>query len=103
MTQQVWLPAHGELLKKLREDAGVEITTLARTHSLSTTHIKQLEEGGDSCFYTPVIKLAVGRKLLAHFGVDLEELKPTTEAVAPQEDEVSEVITKATEIGRAHV
>jgi len=96
MTQQVWLPSHGELLKKLREDAGVEITTLARTHSLSTTHIKQLEEGGDSCFYTPVIKLAVGRKLLAHFGVDLAELKPTTEAVAPQEHEVSDAITKAT-------
>ena len=75
MTKQVWLPVNGALLKKLREDAGVEITTLARLHSLSTSQIKQLENGGDSSFYTPSIKLATGRKLLMHLGADVRPLE----------------------------
>ena len=75
MTKQVWLPVNGALLKKLREDAGVEITTLARLHSLSTSQIKQLENGGDSSFYTPSIKLATGRKLLMHLGADVQPLE----------------------------
>jgi len=79
MTKQVWLPADGALLKKLREDAGVEVTTLARLHSLSTSQIKQLENGGDSSFYTPAIKLATGRKLLMHFGADIQPLKEEVE------------------------
>ena len=79
MTKQVWLPADGALLKKLREDAEVEITTLARQHSLSKTQVKQLEEGGDSSFYTPSIKLATGRKLLMHFGADVKTLEEEVE------------------------
>jgi len=75
VTKQVWLPVNGALLKKLREDAGVEITTLARLHSLSTSQIKQLENGGDSSFYTPSIKLATGRKLLMHLGADVQPLE----------------------------
>ncbi len=71
MTNQVWLPVDGALLKKLREEAGVDITSLARIHSLSTAQVKQLEEGGDSSFYTPSIKLSTGRKLLMHFGADV--------------------------------
>ena len=39
-------------------------------YSLSKKQVKQLEEGGDSSFYSPAIKLATGRKLLMHFGVD---------------------------------
>lgn len=74
MTKQVWLPVDGELLKKLREQAGVELTTLARFHSLSPGQVKQLEDGGDSGFYTPAIKLATGRKLLTHFGADVAPL-----------------------------
>jgi hypothetical protein len=69
---QVWLPADGDLLKNLREAAGVEISTLARTHCLSILQIKQLEDGGDSSFYTPAIKLASGRRLLTHFGADVQ-------------------------------
>jgi hypothetical protein len=79
MTKQVWLPADGALLKKLREDAEVEITTIARQHSLSKTQVKQLEEGGDSSFYNPSIKLATGRKLLMHFGADVQPLKEEVE------------------------
>ena len=85
MTKQVWLPVDGALLKKLREDAGIEITTLARLHSLSTSQIKQLENGGDSSFYTPSIKLATGRKLLMHFGEDVQPLEQVLEQLHAQE------------------
>jgi transcriptional regulator with XRE-family HTH domain len=85
MTNQVWLPVDGALLKKLREDAGVEITTLARLHSLSSSQVKQLENGGDSSFYTPAIKLATGRKLLMHFGADVNPIEQAPEQYHPQE------------------
>ena len=86
MTKQVWLPGDGALLKKLREESGVDITTLARIHSLSTAQVKQLEDGGDSSFYTSSIKLATGRKLLMHFGADIEPLKQASEQIQVLED-----------------
>ncbi len=79
MTKQVWSPADGTLLKKLREEAEVEITTFARMHSLSVYQIKQLEEGGDSSFYSSAIKLATGRKLLMHFGADVQRFESVPE------------------------
>jgi DNA-binding XRE family transcriptional regulator len=87
VTKQVWLPVDGALLKKLREDAEVEITTLARQHSLSKNQVKQLEEGGDSSFYTPSIKLATGRKLLMHFGADVQPLEEEVEINQTQTSE----------------
>lgn len=86
MTKQVWLPGDGALLKKLREESGVDITTLARIHSLSVAQVKQLEDGGDSGFYTSAIKLATGRKLLMHFGADIEPLKQESEQIQVLED-----------------
>jgi len=70
MSNQVWLPEDAALLKELREAAQIDISVLAGVYLLSKTQIKQLEEGGDSSFYSPAIKLAAGRKLLMHFGVD---------------------------------
>jgi DNA-binding XRE family transcriptional regulator len=97
MTKQVWLPVDGALLKKLREDAGVEITTLARLHSLSTSQIKQLENGGDSSFYTPSIKLATGRKLLMHFGADIQPLEQEAEQLHAAELETPAKAVDATQ------
>lgn len=79
MTKRVWLTADGALLKTLREEAGLEVITLARLHSLSSSQVKQLEEGGDSSFYSPSIKLATGRKLLMHFGADVQTLEEKVE------------------------
>lgn len=94
MAQQVWLPVDGALLKKLREDAHVEITALARMHSLSTAQVKQLEDGGDSSFYTAAIKLATGRKLLMHFGADVQPLAQTPEENLNVQHEMDLVATK---------
>ena len=56
MSKLRWLPEHAEQLKRLRLAAGVEITTLAKKHSLSSSQVHQLEESGDSAFYSPEIK-----------------------------------------------
>jgi hypothetical protein len=54
--------------------AGIEITTLAKKHSLSLAQVKQLEESGDSAFYSPQIKYIVGRKLISSLGEEITEL-----------------------------
>jgi len=74
MSANLWQPEDASLLKELREAANVDISTLALRYSLSKTQIKQLEEGGDSSFYSQKIKLATGRKLLMHFGADVKKL-----------------------------
>ena len=70
MSKFIWLPEHSEQLKSLRMVAGIDISTLASNHSLSKMQIKQLEEGGESAFYTPEIKFTIGRKLIRSFGVE---------------------------------
>ena len=74
MSKLCWLPEHADQLKRLRLAAGVEITTLAKKHSLSSSQVHQLEESGDSTFYSPEIKYTVGRKLIRSFGEEITEL-----------------------------
>ena len=74
MSKLCWLPEHAEQLKRLRLAAGVEITTLAKKHSLSSSQVRQLEESGDSTFYSPEIKYTVGRKLIRSLGEEITEL-----------------------------
>ena len=74
MSKLCWLPEHADQLKRLRLAAGVEITTLAKKHSLSSSQVHQLEESGDSTFYSPEIKYTVGRKLIRSLGEEITEL-----------------------------
>ena len=74
MSKLSWLPEHAEQLKRLRLAAGVEITTLAKKHSISSAQVRQLEENGDSTFYSPEIKYTVGRKLIRSLGEEITEL-----------------------------
>ena len=74
MSKLSWLPEHAEQLKRLRLAAGVEITTLAKRHSISSAQVRQLEESGDSAFYSPEIKYTVGRKLIRSLGEEITEL-----------------------------
>ena len=73
MSKLCWLPEHADQLKRLRLAAGIEITTLAKKHSLSSSQVRQLEESGDSTFYSPEIKYTVGRKLIRSFGEEITE------------------------------
>lgn len=79
----LWGPEQEALLKSLRLSAGVDLATLARRNIVSTTQVRQLENGGDSSFYSPEIKLSVGKKLLKYLGHDLQfevalEKQPST-------------------------
>jgi transcriptional regulator with XRE-family HTH domain len=68
----LWGPEQEALLKSLRLSAGVDLATLARRNIVSTTQVRQLENGGDSSFYSPEIKYSVGKKLLKYLGHDLQ-------------------------------
>ena len=81
MSKFIWLPEHCEQLRSLRIAAGIDISTLASNHSLSKMQIKQLEEGGESAFYTPEIKFTVGRKLIRSFGVEVVHIAHKEEAI----------------------
>ena len=74
MSKLSWQPEHAAQLKRLRLAAGIEITTLAKKHSLSSSQVHQLEESGDSAFYSPEIKYTVGRKLIRSLGEEITEL-----------------------------
>jgi len=51
-------------LKSLREAAGLDIAQLAALANLSLGQVRQLEEGGDSNFYSPQIKSQSMRRVL---------------------------------------
>jgi transcriptional regulator with XRE-family HTH domain len=78
----VWGPENEALLKSLRLRAGMDLATLARRNIVSSTQVRQLEDGGNSSFYNPSIKYALGKKLLKYLGHDLKvEVAPTIEAL----------------------
>jgi len=77
MSHPKWTAEHGNLLKSLRQKAGLDIATLARKHILSTTQIGQLENGGSTAFYNDNIKFSTGKKLLHVLGHDLAEIEST--------------------------
>jgi transcriptional regulator with XRE-family HTH domain len=54
----------GITLKSLREAAGLDIAQLASLANLSLGQVRQLEEGGDSNFYSPQIKSQSMRRVL---------------------------------------
>ena len=63
-SNEVWSAADADGLRQRRLSAGWDATTLARRSSLSMAQVHQLEEGGDSHFYTPAIKVLAGRQAM---------------------------------------
>ena len=78
-TPPIWTPENGALLQQLRLNAKVDIGSLAQKNIVSRNQIKQLEDGGDSSFYSPEIKYQIGKKVLASLG---HKLAPV---MAPQQ------------------
>jgi len=74
MSKLVWHRVHADQLKRLRLAAGIEVITLAKKHSISSSQVRQLEESGDSAFYSPEIKYIVGRKLIRSLGEEITEV-----------------------------
>ena len=73
MSLPKWTAENGNLLKSLREKAGLDIATLARKNMVSPLQVGQLEDGGESAFYNADIKFAAGKKLLQALGHRLPE------------------------------
>ena len=86
--QPIWSQEHGALLKKLRENARVDVASLAHRNTVSKSQVIQLEDGGDSSFYNPDIKYSTGKKLLKFLGHDFLE----TTAVQPTSLEPAKTI-----------
>ena len=89
MDDVVWSDADAQRLKKLRLEAGMDVPELSKQSAVSAAQISQLEEGGDSLFYSPMIKYSVGKRLtllliqtkgLAHGSVPLidEKVQPSS-------------------------
>ncbi len=74
--------ALGAYLRRLREEAGLELPVLARRLSLSTAQLLELESGGRSLFYSPAIRQLAVRKTLQHLGGDLTRLVTSQEPSA---------------------
>jgi len=93
----LWGPEQEALLKSLRLSAGVDLATLARRNIVSTTQVRQLENGGDSSFYSPEIKLSVGKKLLKYLGHDLQ-LEVTLETPTSTSSDLAQAVASTPKI-----
>jgi len=65
---------NGTLLRHQRESMGWTLADMAAKACLSPKQIKQLEEGGDTAFYSLSIKLSVAKKVAQILGVTEDEL-----------------------------
>ena len=86
-----WTDFDGAQLKAAREKAGVDSFAFARKVNLSTAQLLELEEGGNSYFYTPSIKFSTGKKLLSSFGGKTEYDRLSEEALIQSRIESVEV------------
>jgi hypothetical protein len=69
-TRSVYDTCDPDYLRQLRQASGVEETWLARTACLSLSQVRQLEEGGESLFYSPTIKRQAYKRLLMILGAE---------------------------------
>ena len=86
-----WTDFDGAQLKAAREKAGVDLFSYARKVNLSTAQLLELEEGGNSYFYTPSIKFSTGKKLLSSFGGKTEYERLNEEALSQSSNQSIEV------------
>lgn len=91
---EAWNADDSKRLRQLREEAGWSLPDLARRACLSVAQVTQLEQGGDSHFYTAAIKQLAGRK--AVLALERWTLTQYCEAPAVSATEaVSQVRTEA--------
>lgn len=80
---KVWDAIDAEFLRSARQARALDHVQLAARATVSVAQLTQLEDGGDSSFYSPAIKLATGRHVLRKLGLDLPDREPPpAEAVA---------------------
>jgi hypothetical protein len=90
MNNPSWRSEDGQLLRSLREEAGIDELVFARNNTVSLAQLKELELGGNSSFYNPSIKRNTGVKLLKKLGYTLVSPETVIEANEPAEPSVKE-------------
>ena len=63
----------GDKLKDAREKAGLSVEALAMKASLSFKQLEEIENGGNSFFYTAEIKLIAAKKIGKMLGLNEDE------------------------------
>jgi len=90
MNNPSWRAEDGQLLRSLREEAGIDALVFARNNTVSLAQLKELELGGNNSFYNPAIKRSTGVKLLKKLGHELvipEPVHVDIESTETREDE----------------
>lgn len=85
MNNPSWRAEDGQILRSLREDAGIDALVFARNNTVSLAQLKELELGGNSSFYNPAIKRSTGVKLLKRLGHELVMPEPVNVGIEPTE------------------
>lgn len=67
-SSQPWGPNQADLLRTLREAAGIDEAVFAKDHALSLGQLRTLEMRGTTPFYSEAIKSQIGHRLLARLG-----------------------------------
>ena len=63
----------GDQLKDAREKAGLSLEAVAKKASLSFKQLEEIENGGDSFFYTAAIKLSTAKKIGKMLGLNEDD------------------------------
>lgn len=92
---------NGKFLKDTRIAKGVESNELANTLCLSNKHILQIENGGNSAFYSDIHKVQVARKIGKYFGLTEDQYLVGFSAQANEDniDENDQVDLVKTNVG----
>jgi transcriptional regulator with XRE-family HTH domain len=84
------LPINGALLRQRREAKGWAQTDLATRACLSLRQVRQIEDGGNSSFYSESVKATAARKIATLLGLSSEsafvQAQAATDAVHPAAD-----------------
>jgi len=82
--ERIWRAEDGLELKALRESCGWDVWALSRACALSAGQIRQLEDGGESLFYTAAIKAHAGRHALARLEAHVCSIRRAAASHLPQ-------------------
>jgi hypothetical protein len=104
MNNPSWRAEDGQLLRSLREEAGIDALVFARNNTVSLAQLKELELGGNNSFYNPAIKRTTGVKLLKKLGHELVMPDPVHMRIEPTEThEKEQTFAMATGMAQALV
>lgn len=89
--EQVIPEIFGNVLSEGRNTKNLSRSELAGVLCLAAKHIEQLEEGGDSAFFSKAHKVQVAKKVADHLGIPHEKILSSLPVSSSQESSANEV------------